>query len=232
MFKIAASATLLTGTFASFSDISAGLNGSDTGAPGLRSFSPNGGTWGFIGASIVSSIKSYGCWCYFDSVGKGKSDPVDQIDGYCKQLQQGYECAIIDNAGCVPYEVDYTRPTTFGMQDGETVRQECVSLNTDQCAIDACTVETWFVMQMMAASSTAADEYKHADNGGSFDVSAGCPIQAGTQGEKSCCGTQPSRFAYKAFSGTRACCGSATYDTTIAQCCNEGGEDVVRLVCN
>lgn len=89
MFKIAAVATtLITASTASFSDISAGLDNS-TG-PGLRAFSPNGGTWGFIGASIVASIKSYGCWCYFDSIGHGKSDPVDEIDGYCKQLQQGY----------------------------------------------------------------------------------------------------------------------------------------------
>merc|ERR1711879_1002221 len=118
------------------------------------------------------------------------------------------------------------------MTDGATVRSECEALNTDACATDACTVETWFVMQMMSAATTASETLKHADNGGNFDVAANCPITPGTISEKSCCGTQPSRFAYKAFSGSRACCGTATYDTTIAQCCNEAGEDVVRLVCN
>ena len=121
----------------------------------------------------------------------------------------------------------------FGNTDGATVKAACENLNTgDQCAIDSCTVETWFVMQMMDATATAADEYKHADNGGNFDVSAGCPITTGVVGDKSCCGDQPSRFAYKSFSGTRACCGTGTYDTTIADCCSEGGTDVVRLVCN
>ena len=91
MFKLAA-ASLISGSFASFSDISAGLNASESAgsSPGLRSFAPNGGSWGFVGQTMISSIQSYGCWCYFDSIGKGKSDPVDEIDGFCKQLQQGY----------------------------------------------------------------------------------------------------------------------------------------------
>ena len=95
MLKLAA-ASLISGSFASFSDISAGLNDTtNSGGPGLRSFTPNGGSWGFIGQNVISSIQSYGCWCYFDSIGKGKSDPVDEIDGYCKQLQQGYSEILI-----------------------------------------------------------------------------------------------------------------------------------------
>jgi len=231
MFKLAATAaTLITASNASFSDISAGLDNSTAPVgPGLRSFAPNGGTWGFMGAAIVASIKNYGCWCYFDSIGNGKSDPVDTIDGYCKTLQQGYECAALDNAACVPYEHAYTKPGLFGMNEF-TVKTACETLNAgDQCAIDSCTVETWFVMQMMNGGEIAADEYKHDNNGGTFDVSASCPITTGVTGDKTCCGDQPARFAYKSFSGARKCCGTATFDATIAECCDEGGEAVVRL---
>ena len=42
-------------------------------------------------ANAVNQLDEYGCWCYFyDNVGRGKGTPVDEIDGFCKQLQQGY----------------------------------------------------------------------------------------------------------------------------------------------
>merc|ERR1712048_97810 len=233
MLKLAAS-SLFTSAFASFVQISEGLDAATANSSSLRSFSPNGGTWGFMGAALTSSINGYGCWCYFDSIGKGKSEPPDEIDGYCKTLQQGYECAAMDTAGCIPYEVTYQKPPSmFGLSDPSTVKTTCEGLNTgDQCAIDACAAETWFILNMMNANSVVNDANKHPSNGGTFDVSTSCPIQTGTSGDKTCCGDQPLRFAYKSFSGTRACCGSATYDTTIASCCDEGGTDVVRLVCN
>merc|ERR1712035_308095 len=61
---------------------------------------------------LLPKINKYGCWCYFDSDhGKGKSQPVDDVDAICKMLHEGYECAILDaeEAGeeCVPWEVDY-----------------------------------------------------------------------------------------------------------------------------
>merc|ERR1739845_279961 len=57
-------------------------------------------------ANAVNSLDEYGCWCYFyDNVGRGKGTPVDEIDGFCKTLNEGYQCSIIDaeNAG-----IDYS----------------------------------------------------------------------------------------------------------------------------
>ena len=174
-----------TCSFASFADIKEVLNNNTD--EGLRSLSPNGGSWGFFGQSYVSEIESYGCWCYFGSIGKGKSDPIDEIDGICKVLQQGYECATIDNPGCVPYEVAYNRPTLFNIHGSqiphdEAARNACANLNSDSCAIDACTVEVWFMIQMMKVVIRPNDQFKHSEIGGNFDVASNCPIQASPRG--------------------------------------------------
>jgi len=63
-----------------------------------------------ITSGSLRSLHEYGCWCYFyDDVGRGKGTPVDEIDGFCKTLNEGYQCAIIDseNAGieCSPWEI-------------------------------------------------------------------------------------------------------------------------------
>ena len=56
---------------------------------------------------------NYGCWCmYNEDYVFGKSKPVDQIDSYCRDLHNGYDCIVMDmaeagNDACVPYEVDY-----------------------------------------------------------------------------------------------------------------------------
>ena len=56
---------------------------------------------------------NYGCWCmYNEDYVNGKSKPVDQIDSFCRDLHNGYDCIVMDLAEtqttCVPYEVDYT----------------------------------------------------------------------------------------------------------------------------
>merc|ERR1712000_267674 len=53
-----------------------------------------------------------GCWCYFDDDhGRGKGQPIDDLDGVCKTLHEGYECAMRDaeaeGTTCVPWEVAY-----------------------------------------------------------------------------------------------------------------------------
>ena len=60
----------------------------DPRTPGLRNLQSQLGLW-------LSSINGYGCWCYFDGkFGKGKGEPIDELDQFCKTLQQGYECVI------------------------------------------------------------------------------------------------------------------------------------------
>lgn len=234
--------SILGFTKASLSDISSMYeklsNSTDSMLPdivdsnNLRSFAPNGGTWSWTGAMIMNMIGSgYGCWCYFQNdVGKGKSDPIDELDEICKTLHQGYECAMIDNTDCTPYDVIYQKPNPFFIASKDQIRTQCQNLNTDQCQIDACTVETNFVFSVFGMQSNSDSSYRH-DSG--FDIEGNCPIMHdGRPGEKSCCGDFPDRFPYKGFDGERECCGKGTYDTGIQQCCDEAGEKVVRLVCS
>ena len=64
---------------------------------------------GQIGAAM-QFIDEYGCWCFFDeNYTLGKAKPMDQMDSYCRDLHNGYDCIIMDvNETCVPYDVDYS----------------------------------------------------------------------------------------------------------------------------
>ena len=71
----------------------------------LRQFAP-------VMANAIQDLDGYGCWCYFyGNHGKGKSQPVDEPDSYCKILHDGYQCVIRDSAAagidCVPWETSY-----------------------------------------------------------------------------------------------------------------------------
>merc|ERR1712168_1604572 len=64
-------------------------------------------------ANQIPNLDEYGCWCYFyDNVGRGKGNPVDEVDAMCKTLGEGYECAMRDSedegSDCTPWEVAYT----------------------------------------------------------------------------------------------------------------------------
>merc|ERR1711981_52483 len=70
-------------------------------------------------ADAVNQLDEYGCWCYFyDNVGRGKGQPIDEVDGFCKTLNEGYECAIRDSEeegiSCTPWEVAYVSGTGSG----------------------------------------------------------------------------------------------------------------------
>merc|ERR1711988_840003 len=183
-------------------------------------------------ANAVNQLDEYGCWCYFyDNVGRGKGTPVDEIDGFCKTLADGYQCAIIDSeaAGesCVPWEVAYAP----GNGAGVNLRDSCNSLNTDNCARYACAVEGQFTDSLFAflLSGSQIDYATYSHNNGfdpshNFGGEPGCPVKPGVKGvsgEKACCGAYPYRFPYKTLDGDRACCGARTYNTQL-NCCSNG----------
>merc|ERR1711881_492185 len=184
-------------------------------------------------APAIEKLDEYGCWCYFyDNVGRGKGTPVDEIDGLCKTLHDGYVCAMIDaeeeNADeCIAWEVPYN-----GGQGAGADRLASCTLNNPgaNCAIRACSVEGIFVDNLFAftlgGNQINYDEFGHeeANNGEGFDPShdAGCPVKPGVKGasgEKKCCGAYPNRFPYKTLDGARDCCGGRTYNTEILNCC-------------
>ena len=55
----------------------------------------------------LDKLKGYGCWCMLgDNVSfRGRSGPVDFIDNACKVMQHGFECAVLDTPGCVPWDI-------------------------------------------------------------------------------------------------------------------------------
>lgn len=178
-------------------------------------------------------FNGYGCWCYFeDSHGMGKSQPVNEVDAFCKLLHEGYDCAIMDaeEAGgeCSPWEVDYDT----GTQALDELVGSCSQKNAgDQCKIDACVVEGWFVtsiFQLFFGGFQLDMTAKHQEDGTGFDVDASCPTTKGEFSEKSCCGFAPYRHPFKTYDGQRACCGSKTFDVSVLTCCDDGR---ARMTC-
>ena len=180
-------------------------------------------------AQQIPNLDEYGCWCYFyDNVGRGKGNPVDEVDAMCKVLGEGYECAIRDSEDegldCTPWEIAYTA----GTGSGRDLYTSCQSLNADACAARACAVEGTFVDNLFAVLISGQgipySDYSHAQG---FDpaTDAGCPVKKGTPGsgsEKACCGAYPTRFPFKTLGGDRACCGGRTYSTGVLNCCSPG----------
>lgn len=202
-------------------------NASENASPSNRAFT---GAIENALNTLVNDHGGYGCWCYFyDDVGRGKGSPVDEVDSFCKVLNEGYECAIRDSEdegiSCVPWEIFYNP----GLGVGGQLFQSCSSNNPgDVCATRACTVEGHFTNNLVAillsGSALDYDTYGHSDG---FDPShdAGCPVKTGIKGvsgSKSCCGSYPSRFPYKNLDGDRSCCGARTYNTQLLNCCGNG----------
>ena len=94
---------------------------------------------------LENALYAYGCWCYFgefyfegDERTKGYGTPIDGIDEFCRLLNDGYDCAVMDgddeNEPCLPWKVDYTYNDTCFTE-----------FNDNNCAIRACQVEEKFV---------------------------------------------------------------------------------------
>merc|ERR1711881_735109 len=131
-------------------------------------------------APAIEKLDESGCWCYFyDNVGRGKGTPVDEIDGFCKTLHDGYVCAMIDaeeeNEQCVPWEKEYQAGTGAGRDRFNT----CADANPgDNCAIRACSVEGIFVDNLFAFLISGVpipyDTYGHNDSEFDPATDAGC----------------------------------------------------------
>lgn len=129
----------------------------------------------------------YGCWCYFEEDhGKGKGEPVDQIDQFCRTLHHGYSCILMDHAeeGCVPWSIPYnsavgTGPFDFLGMSMQKIRDECDHQNVPgSCEAHTCMVEGYFVQQFILYSTHGggiSDDFRHEL--GVFDVSRTCKIK-------------------------------------------------------
>lgn len=112
----------------------------------------------------LNAINGYGCWCYLgvNRIVRNRGPALNKIDGYCRTLHQGYECAVRDGASsdrgldqitdvmdiiipeqtnfnepndgrCAPWSVDYTAGVTLQQFFMENEEQKCLSLKIE-CA--------------------------------------------------------------------------------------------------
>lgn len=151
-----------------------------------------------IEKSNVQAIDQYGCWCYFQSDhGLGKGTVMNEIDGYCKTLHEGYSCAMIDGEinyeivnqsgstqvseqSCIPWEIEYK--SGLGIGNGfltsitqQQLTDECNSRNSKNCQRSACIIEGWFVISFLKFIMTGEQinpDYKHSN--GKFDPKQMC----------------------------------------------------------
>jgi len=182
-------------------------------------------------AQDMGLLSDYGCWCYFEEAhGAGKGQPVDELDGYCKQLHDGYECIIADSvdAGipCVPWEVTYTSAFGGGIPGGMTqqnIEITCDGVNIpNSCAAWTCKVESWFIQQYFLYSTSGGVINAANRHANGFDVTTGCPTSLGHPSPKNCCGNYPARYPFKTYDGARDCCQSHTFNTNMFVCCSDG----------
>ena len=136
----------------------------------------------------LQAIWGYGCWCFFgDDLMKGQGQPVNQLDGYCKQMQLCLRCAEADGqqcpededldqeeAKCDPKAKGYT--SNFSkVPNQESILADCLEANpSDYCAKNVCCCEMKFIADLLSliSSFTPFDPSFGHDNG--FDYVNNC----------------------------------------------------------
>lgn len=165
----------------------------------------------------AESFLEYGCWCASNpssngyDLTKGKSAPVDNIDGLCRSTAQCHMCLELD---------DFEEECDFYQSYNYTFLNNSMTCEDEEgsCAWASCQCDAEFINGI--AVLEAEWNPKHHIRGG-FDFDRRCLTPRGlTQPYDQCCGTEyPNRFPYKSNNGQKACCGTKIYDSTFLQCC-------------
>jgi len=180
-------------------------------------------------------MDGYGCWGYFDGVGKPKGKTQDELDNISKSMQQNYECLMIatengDLDACVdkPWDVQYTVSGSMYAHlftgDMPKVLTECETSNqSNKCAENVCKVEMGISAKLMAEFQAGGYNQNNEHLSG-FDPIAECVPKVGVPGERYCCGVDyPEKFVYKNPAGlNRECCVDHTFDANVLECCADG----------
>jgi len=188
-------------------------------------------------AGFFDMQNGYGCWCYYgdehlDRLAKGA--PLDDYDRACQKLSWGYECAIVDaeNRGesCVPWATAYE---VVPFTDGLDFVAECTNVNAgNQCAIDACVVESFYVTTIRRLDDEnvePVDAYIHPNGFNSAENCFGVNDRADTR-DIQCCGIAPERQPWNAANTGKACCANTIlYNTLTQQCCDQFTTPFVTL---
>jgi len=181
-------------------------------------------------ATAINNMNEMGCWCYFgDDHGRGKGQPIDELDGLCKTLHEGYECAMrdaeVEGTTCVPWEIAYS--SAIG-SSSLSLNEACEQANAgNNCATRACCIEGAFVESLLIFFSSGGIVEANNKHSNGFDPKVSCPTKAGgVASAKSCCGSYPARFPFKTLGGDRGCCGDRTFNKLSLTCCDEDSSTV------
>merc|ERR1712100_404417 len=96
--KVIVASSIISSALAGFTEISGYLN---------EFVTANSDTKNFLMIDIALA-NGYGCYCYpFDITGKGRGEPKDELDSFCKQLNDAYDCIATEEPDCNPSTVPY-----------------------------------------------------------------------------------------------------------------------------
>lgn len=186
--------------------------------------------------------------------------PVDEFDEACRNLHWGYQCAGIESIDnyeetCEAWGIDY-HPVEVA-EFGTDVVRECTAANREHvsgnvfCAVQACIVETRFVMHLDELQFyELSPEYQHSHQGwptthnqqcvargsasGSISAIAGFRAEAVSHslgatdhGEMKCCGEYPHKKPFN--TAHKGCCNGNTFLSAIYQCCEDGSSRISCL---
>lgn len=176
--------------------------------------------------TTLQNLNEYGCWCYFDTDhGRGKGQPINEVDGVCKVLHEGYDCAIIDwsiekpqllakGQDCIPWEVSYNSATDLG---GRSLVEACLDNNRKLCPQRACMIEGHFILSiydLMVQFKSIDKSFLHSNG---FNPTTGClPIPPTDGGGGGGSGTIPIGNKPPGSGG-----GSPKPTTPLRKCCGE-----------
>lgn len=193
-----------------------------------------------VASVTYTPLQDYGCWCYFaEKHIQGRGPAKDSYDAACKQMARGYECAILDEPACVPWEQTYQPDWLTNMfavlgvhASPESVVPTCEANNPgNNCAQMACMIEGTFIAKVFGLNldpnAVMNSDYKQS-NGFDNKDQANCPVNTQVRGDAddACCGDYPNRRPYRFKTGVRECCNennkATVYNSGLFECCPDG----------
>lgn len=118
--------------------------------------------------SKIKLIENYGCWCNFNQITTGHSQPVNLLDAACKQLHDNYKCILNNfeflNQNCDPDTVEYVfdevlisdilesnlkaGDSTLNQNSKTELLNYCENVNVESCTVQACQADLAFMFEI------------------------------------------------------------------------------------
>lgn len=175
----------------------------------------------------LKKIDNYGCWCSFTGDTGFGGEPgygkvMDEIDQICKDLRQGYRCAVIDDVTnkCVPWAANYSSSNSLLTDEGQildackldnvqhtpnsnkTKHNMPDNENNTDCAVRACTLENTFILDFIKYLVSGKQVNQVFMNSAGFDKKANCKVEKQVEDENMLWARSTSLLDESWFSGS------------------------------